>query len=116
MYMNRDPLEMFVLRKALSRTATYLMRHLSRLCSYTSLTDMTAKNLAIVWAPNLFRAPPTLDGGDSHLLNGLDVHTSLCSYLITNSTSIFVDDSGDPVIISGNWKWSFTEVTCTGVK
>ncbi|EYC15090.1 hypothetical protein Y032_0038g3626 [Ancylostoma ceylanicum] len=83
-------------------TATYLMRHLSRLCSYTSLTDMTAKNLAIVWAPNLFRAPPTLDGGDSHLLNGLDVHTSLCSYLITNSTSIFVDDSGDPVIISGN--------------
>ncbi|EYC15088.1 hypothetical protein Y032_0038g3626 [Ancylostoma ceylanicum] len=81
-------------------TATYLMRHLSRLCSYTSLTDMTAKNLAIVWAPNLFRAPPTLDGGDSHLLNGLDVHTSLCSYLITNSTSIFVDDSGDPVIIS----------------
>ncbi|KAL6723827.1 hypothetical protein Aduo_018791 [Ancylostoma duodenale] len=82
------------------RTATYLMRHLSRLCSYTSLTDMTAKNLAIVWAPNLFRAPPTLDGGDSHLLNGLDVHTSLCSYLITNSTSIFVDDSGDPVIIS----------------
>lgn len=39
------------------RTATYLIRHLTRLCSYTSLTDMTAKNLAIVWAPNLFRAP-----------------------------------------------------------
>ncbi|KHJ96738.1 hypothetical protein OESDEN_03297 [Oesophagostomum dentatum] len=76
------------------RTAAYLMRHLSRLCSYTSLTDMTAKNLAIVWAPNLFRAPPMLDGGDSHLLNGLDVHTSLCSYLIINSGSIFMQENG----------------------
>ncbi|ETN80553.1 hypothetical protein NECAME_09073 [Necator americanus] len=60
---------------------------------------MTAKNLAIVWAPNLFRAPPVIDGDDSHLLNGLDVHTSLCCYLITNSTSIFVEEIGDPVNI-----------------
>ncbi|VDO64545.1 unnamed protein product, partial [Heligmosomoides polygyrus] len=77
------------------RTATYLIRHLTRLCSYTSLTDMTAKNLAIVWAPNLFRAPPVLDGDDSHLLSGLDVHTSLCSYLISNSSEIFIDGSPD---------------------
>ncbi|VDM74596.1 unnamed protein product [Strongylus vulgaris] len=84
------------------RTAAYLMRHLSRLCSYTSLTDMTAKNLAIVWAPNLFRAPPVLAGGDSHLLNGLDIHTSLCSFLITNSESIFVEDNADPVHSSGD--------------
>ncbi|KAK6034945.1 hypothetical protein COOONC_27551 [Cooperia oncophora] len=72
------------------RTATYLMRHLTRLCNYTSLTDMTAKNLAIVWAPNLFRVPPALDSDDS-VLGGLDVHTSLCSYLITKSSEIFID-------------------------
>ncbi|KAJ1359719.1 Functions as a GTPase-activating protein (GAP) for ced- 10 rac-1 and CDC42 [Parelaphostrongylus tenuis] len=77
------------------RTATYLMRHLSRLCSYTSLTDMTAKNLAIVWAPNLFRAPPVFSGDESQVLRGLDVHTSLCSYFITHSTSIFVDETSD---------------------
>ncbi|KAK6764973.1 hypothetical protein RB195_025055 [Necator americanus] len=63
---------------------------------------MTAKNLAIVWAPNLFRAPPVIDGDDSHLLNGLDVHTSLCCYLITNSTPIFVEEIGDPVNIPRN--------------
>ncbi|KJH40753.1 RhoGAP domain protein [Dictyocaulus viviparus] len=79
------------------RTATYLMRHLSRLCSYTSLTDMTAKNLAIVWAPNLLRAPPVDDGDESQVLCGLDVHTSLCYYFITHSTSIFVDETSDTV-------------------
>ncbi|KAK6033360.1 RhoGAP domain protein, partial [Ostertagia ostertagi] len=83
------------------RTATYLMRHLTRLCNYTSLTDMTAKNLAIVWAPNLFRAPPVLDGDESHMLSGLDVHTSLCNYLITNSSDIFVDGLAEVTNISG---------------
>ncbi|VDM58324.1 unnamed protein product [Angiostrongylus costaricensis] len=83
------------------RTATYLMRHLSRLCSYTSLTDMTAKNLAIVWAPNLFRAPPVFDGDESQVLCGLDVHTSLCSYFITHSTTIFVDETSDTPVKRG---------------
>uniref|UniRef100_A0A0R3RK26 Rho-GAP domain-containing protein n=1 Tax=Elaeophora elaphi TaxID=1147741 RepID=A0A0R3RK26_9BILA len=36
------------------RTAKYLIRHLTKLCQCTHLTDMNSKNLAIVWAPNLF--------------------------------------------------------------
>ena len=39
----------------LSRTLEYLMRHLACLAGSCSITNMPAKNLAIVWAPNLFR-------------------------------------------------------------
>uniref|UniRef100_A0A8C9EPC1 Rho GTPase activating protein 32 n=1 Tax=Pavo cristatus TaxID=9049 RepID=A0A8C9EPC1_PAVCR len=35
------------------RTLEYLMRHLARLADYCTITNMHAKNLAIVWAPNL---------------------------------------------------------------
>ncbi|PIO68452.1 RhoGAP domain protein [Teladorsagia circumcincta] len=47
-----------------------------------------------------FRAPPVLDGDESHMLSGLDVHTSLCNYLITNSSDIFVDGLADVTNIS----------------
>ncbi|XP_032057719.1 rho GTPase-activating protein 32 isoform X2 [Aythya fuligula] len=38
------------------RTLEFLMRHLARLADYCSVTNMHAKNLAIVWAPNLLRS------------------------------------------------------------
>ncbi|XP_061683620.1 rho GTPase-activating protein 32-like [Syngnathoides biaculeatus] len=38
------------------RTLEYLMRHLSRLATFSSSTNMHTKNLAIVWAPNLLRS------------------------------------------------------------
>ena len=37
------------------RTLHYLMLHLHRVASHSPKTGMTAKNLAIVWAPNLIR-------------------------------------------------------------
>lgn len=37
------------------RTLEYLMYHLVRMASYSSETNMHARNLAIVWAPNLLR-------------------------------------------------------------
>ena len=39
-----------------SRTLHYLMLHLHRVASHAPKTGMTAKNLAIVWAPNLIRS------------------------------------------------------------
>ncbi|XP_061575544.1 rho GTPase-activating protein 32 isoform X2 [Cololabis saira] len=38
------------------RTLEFLMRHLSRLATFSSITNMHTKNLAIVWAPNLLRS------------------------------------------------------------
>ncbi|XP_068173217.1 rho GTPase-activating protein 32 isoform X2 [Antennarius striatus] len=38
------------------RSLEYLMRHLSHLATFSSITNMHTKNLAIVWAPNLLRS------------------------------------------------------------
>lgn len=38
------------------RTLEFLMRHLVRVASFSSETNMHARNLAIVWAPNLLRS------------------------------------------------------------
>ncbi|XP_032387829.1 rho GTPase-activating protein 30 isoform X2 [Etheostoma spectabile] len=38
------------------RTLEFLMRHLVRMASYCSETNMHSRNLAIVWAPNLLRS------------------------------------------------------------
>ncbi|XP_008287004.1 rho GTPase-activating protein 32 [Stegastes partitus] len=38
------------------RTLEFLMRHLSHLATFSSITNMHTKNLAIVWAPNLLRS------------------------------------------------------------
>ncbi|KAM8902429.1 rho GTPase-activating protein 32 isoform 2-T3 [Spinachia spinachia] len=38
------------------RTLEYLMRHLSHLATFSPVTNMHTKNIAIVWAPNLLRS------------------------------------------------------------
>uniref|UniRef100_A0A4W4EBJ2 Rho GTPase-activating protein 32 n=1 Tax=Electrophorus electricus TaxID=8005 RepID=A0A4W4EBJ2_ELEEL len=38
------------------QTLEFLMRHLSRLATFSYVTNMHSKNLAIVWAPNLLRS------------------------------------------------------------
>lgn len=38
-----------------SRTLEYLLRHLARMARHSANTSMHARNLAIVWAPNLLR-------------------------------------------------------------
>lgn len=37
------------------RTLEFLMRHLVHMASFSAQTNMHARNLAIVWAPNLLR-------------------------------------------------------------
>ena len=38
------------------RTLAFLMRHLSKMADQAHVTNMHARNLAIVWAPNLLRS------------------------------------------------------------
>uniref|UniRef100_A0A914CJM6 Rho-GAP domain-containing protein n=1 Tax=Acrobeloides nanus TaxID=290746 RepID=A0A914CJM6_9BILA len=72
------------------RTAKQLMHHLNRMSKKRDLTDMNASNLAIVWAPNLFRNPPSLDT-TTMILTGINVHKNLCNFLIVHAYSIFED-------------------------
>ncbi|VDN45336.1 unnamed protein product [Gongylonema pulchrum] len=65
---------------------------------------MNSKNLAIVWAPNLFRSPPSItcgsssnadpdsrkaSGGDPSLLRGLNAQTGLCNYILVHAVYLF---------------------------
>ncbi|XP_028175058.1 GTPase-activating protein CdGAPr-like [Ostrinia furnacalis] len=50
------------------RTLAYLMRHLRRVSLLGESTGMTARNMAIVWAPNLLRSPRP-----QHALQGVAV-------------------------------------------
>ena len=45
------------------RTLEYLTRHLHRVSLSHNSTGMTAKNVAIVWAPNLLRSKSIETGG-----------------------------------------------------
>lgn len=45
------------------RTLEYLTRHLARVAENNGSTGMTAKNVAIVWAPNLLRCKELEFGG-----------------------------------------------------
>ncbi|XP_063392306.1 GTPase-activating protein CdGAPr-like [Cydia fagiglandana] len=57
------------------RTLAYLMRHLRRVSLLGDVTGMTARNMAIVWAPNLLRSPRP-----QHALQHVSVQVSLVMY------------------------------------
>ncbi|XP_073986051.1 GTPase-activating protein CdGAPr isoform X3 [Rhodnius prolixus] len=77
------------------RTLEYLMGHLGRVCGHSTGTGMTARNVAIVWAPNLLRCR-SLDQGVA-ALQGVGVQAVVTEFLILNSPLIFNTQSSDSV-------------------
>ncbi|XP_014244503.1 rho GTPase-activating protein 32 isoform X2 [Cimex lectularius] len=75
------------------RTLEYLMGHLGRVCNHSTGTGMTARNVAIVWAPNLLRCR-SLDQGVA-ALQGVGVQAVVTEYLILYSPLIFNNQPGD---------------------
>lgn len=63
------------------------MGHLGRVCGHSTGTGMTARNVAIVWAPNLLRCR-SLDQGVA-ALQGVGVQAVVTEFLILNSPLIF---------------------------
>ncbi len=57
---------------SISRTLEYLTRHLFRVAANYNDTGMTAKNVAIVWAPNLLRCK-SLEVGGVAALQGVGI-------------------------------------------
>uniref|UniRef100_A0A7E4VRI3 Rho-GAP domain-containing protein n=1 Tax=Panagrellus redivivus TaxID=6233 RepID=A0A7E4VRI3_PANRE len=80
------------------RTARTLMHHLSMMCRHKGLTDMTASNLAIVWAPNLFRNPPSIDM-QCQLLKDITIHKNMCNFFIVHANVLF-DDANDSTLLA----------------
>ncbi|XP_054259133.1 uncharacterized protein LOC128983900 isoform X2 [Macrosteles quadrilineatus] len=70
------------------RTLEYLMRHLARVSERGSQTGMTARNVAIVWAPNLLRCKE-LEVGGVAALQGVGVQAVVTEFLIVYADLIF---------------------------
>lgn len=72
------------------RTLEYLLRHLNRVASHGSVTGMTAKNLAIVWAPNLLRCKD-LDAREGiTALHLIGIQAVVTEYLIRFVDQMFI--------------------------
>lgn len=77
------------------RTARCLFLHLQRIARHPQ-TEMNARNLAIVWAPNLLRCPPAhQEQLWPNQLAGLDLHTDICAFLIQNAHVLFGFDEDE---------------------
>ena len=72
------------------RTLEYLTKHLHRVALKHNDTGMTAKNVAIVWAPNLLRCK-SLEVGGVAALQGVGVQAVVTEYLIKYCELIFND-------------------------
>lgn len=72
------------------RTLSYLMRHLRRVSLLGDVTGMTARNMAIVWAPNLLRSPHS-----QHALHGVAVQAVVTEFLICFAEELFSEDQGE---------------------
>ncbi|XP_045458016.1 GTPase-activating protein CdGAPr [Melitaea cinxia] len=71
------------------RTLAYLMRHLRRVSLLSASTGMTARNMAIVWAPNLLRSPEP-----QHALQGVAVQAVVTEFLICYAEELFSQEQG----------------------
>ena len=88
---------MLGLPQAHLRTLAHLMRHLHRVSLAHRRTGMTSRNLAIVWAPNLLRAP---DSASQDCLRDIGVQALVIETLILHYRNIF-DPSTDNGLYTG---------------
>ncbi|XP_077116337.1 rho GTPase-activating protein 33 isoform X2 [Ranitomeya variabilis] len=75
------------------RTLEYLMRHLSCLSTHSDRTGMHARNLAIIWAPNLLRSRDMESVGTpgADAFREVRVQSVLVEFLLCNVETLFSD-------------------------
>ncbi|XP_045641083.1 LOW QUALITY PROTEIN: rho GTPase-activating protein 31 [Ursus americanus] len=84
------------------RTLEYLIRHLAHIASFSSKTNMHARNLALVWAPNLLRSKEieaTGCNGDAAFL-AVRVQQVVIEFILNHVDQIF--NNGTPASLENN--------------
>ncbi|XP_030648722.1 rho GTPase-activating protein 31 isoform X2 [Chanos chanos] len=79
------------------RTLEYLSKHLSRLATFSHQTNMHARNLALVWAPNLLRSKEievSSCNGDS-AFQEVRVQQTVVEFILSHTEQLF-DHGTDP--------------------
>ncbi|XP_021239234.1 rho GTPase-activating protein 32-like isoform X2 [Numida meleagris] len=81
------------------RTLEYLMRHLACLAGSSAVTNMHAKNLAIVWAPNLLRSPQSesacVSGGAAFM--EVQTQSAVVEFILNHTDVLFGSNSASDV-------------------
>ncbi|CAH6792337.1 Arhgap31 [Phodopus roborovskii] len=81
------------------RTLEYLIRHLAHIASFSSKTNMHARNLALVWAPNLLRCKKieaTIYNGDAAFL-AVRVQQVVIEFILNHADQIFNSGAQGPL-------------------
>ncbi|XP_054855924.1 rho GTPase-activating protein 30 isoform X2 [Eublepharis macularius] len=75
------------------RTLEFLMRHLVRIASFSSQTNMHVRNLAIVWAPNLLRSKDIEASGFNGTAAFMEVRIQsiVVEFILTHVEQLFGD-------------------------
>ncbi|ROL51477.1 Rho GTPase-activating protein 30 [Anabarilius grahami] len=73
------------------RTLEYLMRHLVKMSTFASETNMHARNLAIVWAPNLLRSKDIESTGFNGTAAFMEVRVQsiVVEFILTHVAEVF---------------------------
>ncbi|XP_071386166.1 LOW QUALITY PROTEIN: uncharacterized protein [Centroberyx affinis] len=76
------------------RTLEFLMRHLVRMASHSSETNMHARNLAIVWAPNLLRSKDIEASGFNGTAAFMEVRVQsiVVEFILTHVPQLFPEE------------------------
>ncbi|XP_056408450.1 rho GTPase-activating protein 30 [Hyla sarda] len=94
------------------RTLEYLMRHLLRMASYSSQTNMHTRNLAIVWAPNLLRSKDIESSGFNGTSAFMEVRVQsiVVEFILNHVEQLFggqtSDEKENEGSSSASTKWS----------
>lgn len=80
------------------RTLEYLMRHLVRMAKYSNETNMHARNLAIVWAPNLLRSKDIEASGFNGTAAFMEVRVQsiVVEFILTHVAQLFPESDPEP--------------------
>ncbi|KAM4887861.1 rho GTPase-activating protein 31 [Thomomys bottae] len=81
------------------RTLEYLIRHLTHIASFSSKTNMHARNLALVWAPNLLRSKEIEASGcngDAAFL-AVRVQQVVIEFILNHVDQIFNNGASQPL-------------------
>lgn len=77
------------------RTLEYLTKHLARLATLSTKTNMHTRNLALVWAPNLLRSKDieVSSGNGDMAFQEVRVQQSVIEFILNHSEQIFSSSS-----------------------
>ncbi|XP_053561822.1 rho GTPase-activating protein 31 [Bombina bombina] len=83
------------------RTLEYLSKHLTHIASYSSMTNMHIRNLALVWAPNLLRSKEIEDAGCNGDAAFLEVRVQqvVIEFILNHVDQIFNKKSNSPQLL-----------------